>query len=134
MVMKAGASYRDKARVRKMWLSNQYSTEQIAALLSLRIEHVEAIVKQVNDGTLRLQGGGAGTAGGNYGEGEDDASLPRNIDQGTAEGRVIAQLQADKRAAEERAKAAEAALAEVEDDELVIEDPDAEDEDESEED
>jgi len=96
-MMKAGASYRDKGRIRKMYLSNEYTLPQISALVSVKLEHVQAIVRQVDAGTLRLSGAknaipvgrmGGGAAGrigeGKYGEGEDDTSLPR-IEQGAAE-------------------------------------------------
>lgn len=51
---KAGASYHDKARVVKMM--NTHSPEQISMIVSLRIEHVNAIINQARAGTLKMMG------------------------------------------------------------------------------
>lgn len=51
---KAGANYHDKARIVKMMDSR--TPEQISMITSVRIEHVNAIIKQAREGTLKMMG------------------------------------------------------------------------------
>lgn len=57
--MKAGANYRDKLQVVKMYTDEQkpHTPEQIASKLRLKPEHVRAICDQVDDGNMRLNPG-----------------------------------------------------------------------------
>lgn len=51
---KVGASFSDKNKVKRMHLAGDDTPQQIAVMCNLRLDTVEAIIKQVTDGTLKL--------------------------------------------------------------------------------
>lgn len=128
-MMKAGATWRDKNRIKKMHLSQQYTPEQISALTFVKLKHVVAIIKQVEAGTLRVtpptgnkpvnelpvQKGSEGgkTSQGSYGEGEDDTEFPQ-IEQLAAEHKVEESHQADLQQKDNEIQALKDKLAEQE--------------------
>lgn len=74
-MFKAGATFRDKNRIREMKQKN-FSAEQISQVTRVKIEHVKAILKQIEAGTLHVSRAESRVGNGTYGEGEDDSSPP----------------------------------------------------------
>lgn len=68
-MMKAGASYRDKNRIKKFYNSGMENVEHLSSLTRIRPEHVKKIIAQLKKGKLKTRGG-AKAGGGNYGDGD----------------------------------------------------------------
>lgn len=54
-MFKAGASFHDKYMIGQHLKAGR-TPDQISALTSVRVDHVNAVIKQIQDGTLKLRG------------------------------------------------------------------------------
>lgn len=113
---KAGATFRDKNRIRKLYAGG-LEAQQISDITRIRLPHTEAIIEQIKAGTLHISAGERRAAGkGSYGDGEQDGgdamravrNLPRTD---TAAVKAIQDANAETANQAERADAAEKALA-----------------------
>lgn len=69
---KAGATFRDKNRIRKLYAAGM-DIQQLSDITRIRVPHVKAIVAQIEAGTLHISAGERRMAGqGSYGDGEED--------------------------------------------------------------
>lgn len=107
MVMKAGASNHDKVLIRKLYLQGEHP-DVISASLKIRPAQVAAIIKQHQEGTLKIGGTGAGQPL----PGDADGQI-QTLEPGAAEGILQEQSEAEVKAATDRAEAAEAEAAEL---------------------
>jgi hypothetical protein len=72
-MMKAGATFRDKNRIKKLH-ANGMHIDNISSLTRVRPEHCKAIVDQIQAGKLKTTPGAARAGGGDYGEGESETA------------------------------------------------------------
>ena len=67
-MFKAGSTFRDKNKIRLMHKRGM-SADLISQTIRVKPEHVEAVIKQVDAGTLKRSARGTRSSGGEYSEG-----------------------------------------------------------------
>lgn len=135
-MFKAGATFRDKNRIRKLFRKGMTSGE-ISGITRIRPEHVAAIIKQIKSGTLHVSAAEVRAGGGNYdnegGDGEAEDGMPNLVDVPRSDEEAIKKIEEANANAASSAEAT--ALSESENQALRAKledagiDPDAESED-----